>query len=178
MRGLMVAALGVASVVAGATAGHAAKIVVEAEKYTTTQPSMCKIADTMAGGRAAVQIPLRRPHPEGEAGPGDTGHATYTFSIVAPGTYQFWARAWWYDAFGNSFFVLLDGNVVNATTPWVTDQAFRMWHWVAGPVLKLSQGTHTLRIQNREDGARLDQWLLTTTPRARWKPTRIEKATM
>jgi hypothetical protein len=164
------------AVVLGASSAFAAKIVVEAEKYATIAASMQKIGDNTAGGKAALQIPLRRPHAATETGPGDTGNATFKINVAQAGTYQFWARCWWYDACGNSFFVMADATAVTARTPYLTDQTFKKWHWVAGPTFTLSAGQHTIRIQNREDGARVDQWLLTTTPRNRWEPTRIEVA--
>ena len=36
------------------------------------------------------------------------------------------------------------------------------WHWVKGDTFTLTAGKHTITIFNREDGVRLDQFLLTT----------------
>lgn len=174
--------LSLAAAIAGvlavlASAAFAGNIVVEAEHYKTIASSMTKITDSHASAGAAIGIPLRRPHATTETGPGDTGNATYKIRVNSAGLYQFWARAKWYDACGNSFFVLLDSTRVNPKTPYVTDQTFRKWHWVAGPTMRLSAGVHTIRIQNREDGAQLDQWLLTTRPKKHWVPVRPQTET-
>ena len=44
-----------------------------------------------------------------------------------------------------------------------------------GPSLTLTAGTHTIRIQNREDGARMDQFMLINS--TQYVPTRIETRT-
>jgi len=161
----------------GATAAYAAKIVVEAEHYKTIKPSMVKQTNSKASGKLCIGIPLRRPHAVEETGPADTGYAEYKISVSTSGLYQFWGRCRWYDACGNSFFILVDTKTTTSKTPYVTDQVFQKWHWVPGPKLRLSKGVHTIRIQNREDGAQMDQWVLTTTPKNRWEPTRLEKET-
>jgi hypothetical protein len=161
----MAACLG--SMVPGA---WAAKIVVESESYRTIKPSMVVKLDRTASKGRCIARPLTRPHAASESGPRDAGYAEYRLSIPAAGTYQFWGRCWWYDACGNSFYVLVDSATVTQATPYVTDQTFRKWHWVAGPAVRLTAGEHTIRIQYREDGAQMDQFLLTTTPRSRWTP--------
>ncbi len=166
-----------AFVVSVSAAFAAKKVVVEAEHYKTIKPTMTKKKDSKASLGYCIAVPLRRPHAVEETGPGDTGHALYVINVPASGTYQFWGRCWWYDACGNSFSILVDSTSVTSKTPYVTDQTFRKWHWVAGPKLRLTKGVHKIRIQNREDGARMDQWLLTTTPKNRWVPVRIQKET-
>ena len=42
------------------------------------------------------------------------------------------------------------------------DTSFKEWHWVKGPTFKLSAGKHRIELLNREDGVRLDEFLLTT----------------
>lgn len=177
MKSMWTVALMVVAFVVGATAASAAKVVVEAEHYLSIKASMSKMSDSKASAGKCIGIPLRRPHATSETGPSDDGHAYYKVKIPKAGTYQFWGRCWWYDSCGNSFFVLVDSTKVTSKTPYVTDQTFRKWHWVAGPKVSLSKGTHTIRIRNREDGAKMDQWLLTTTPKNRWVPTRVEKET-
>lgn len=167
----------VAAALVAATGASAAKIVVEGESYRAIKPSMVVKADRTATKGKCIARPLNRPHATSESGPQDGGYAEYRVRIPARGLYQFWGRCWWYDACGNSFYVLADATAVTAKTPCLTDQTFRRWHWVAGPLLNLSAGEHTIRIQYREDGAQLDQFLLTTTPRARWTPPRPEKET-
>ena len=160
------------------SSAFAAKIVVEGEHYKAITPSMTAGSDAGASGQKYVGIPLHRPHATTETGPRDNGYAEYKINVTQAGSYQFWARCRWYDACGNSFFVLVDSTTRTAQTPYITDQTFNnKWHWVAGPLLNLRAGVHTIRIQNREDGASLDQWLLDTRPKNRWEPTRPEAET-
>ena len=156
---------------------RAEKIVVEAEHYKTIMPSMQLTSDQGASGGKAIQVPLKQPRPKANAKPSDDGNAEYR--IVAPhaGDYQFWARSWFFDAQGNSFYVLADSSQVTNKTPIVTSATVKSWHWAAGPVIKLSAGPHTIRIQYKEDGAKMDEWILTTTPKTKWHPTEIEKET-
>jgi hypothetical protein len=149
------------------------KIVVEAGDYTSIKPSMVKTTSTSdaIGNKDYIQIPLRRPHATTETGPADDGNAKYTIKVPSSGTYQLWTRTWWYDACGNSFFIVVD----NKPAVYVEDPTYQTWHWVKGPKLQLSAGTHTIRIQNREDGARLDQFMLINT--TRYVPTRVETRT-
>ncbi len=171
------AALAVAALIGAPTGALAAKIVVEAEHCRAITPSMVIKADTTASGGKCIERPLKRPHATTETGPSDTGNAEYKIRVATAGVYQFWGRCWWQDACGNSFSLLMDTTAVTARTPYITDQLFRKWHWVAGPTFNLSAGAHVLRIQYREDGTRMDQWLLTTTPRNRWEPSRVETET-
>lgn len=165
------------ALIANATGAFAAKIVVENEHYKSIKPSMELRTDSKASGGKCIERPLKRPHAASESAPSDTGNAEYEINVPSTGTYQFWGRCWWWDACGNSFYVLLDATTVTSKTPYITDQTFKKWHWVAGPTLRLTKGVHKIRVQYREDGARMDQFLLTTTPKNRWEPSRIERET-
>jgi hypothetical protein len=148
------------------------KIVGEAEDYYTIKPSMTVAASAAASGGQYVWIPLLRPHGENESGPHDDGHTLYRVRIPQAGLYRLWARVFWHDSCGNSFFVIVD----NTDKAWIgEDGTYQAWHWVRGKTYQLSAGTHTIRFQNREDGARLDQFLLTTD--LRYVPTRPERPT-
>jgi len=151
---------------------QAAKIVVEGEGYTSISPSMIKTISTQASNGAYVEIPLRRPHATTETGPSDTGNCIYKINITQAGNYYFWARTNWYDSCGNSFFVILDNKPAVVIGE---DGTYSVWHWVKGPIFNLTTGTHTLRIQNREDGAKLDQFMLIDI--ARYVPVRVEQKT-
>jgi len=82
-----------------------------------------------------------------------------------------WARTNWYDGCGNSFFIILDSN----PSSYITDGTYGRWHWVKGAQYSLSAGQHTIRFQNREDGAKLDQFLLINS--TRYVPTTAETRT-
>ncbi len=149
------------------------KIVVEGGDYSAIKPSMIKTTTTSdaVSNKDYIRIPLRRPHATTETGPADDGNAKFKINVPSSGTYQFWARTWWYDACGNSFFVILD----DKPAVYIEDATYQTWHWVKGPKLQLSAGQHTIRIQNREDGARLDQFMLINN--TQYVPTRIESRT-
>jgi hypothetical protein len=157
--------------IAGA-ALHAAsnKVVVEAEKYTTIAPSMVKGTDASASKGAYIGIPLARPHATTEGAPKDQGRATYKVNIPSAGTWRFWARTKWTDGCGNSFFLKI------GSKPQVDlgqDGTYGTWHWVKGPSLSLPAGTVNVVIQNREDGAKIDQFIFTKD--TRYVPVRAEK---
>jgi len=171
IRSITIVGLGLLS----ATTASALNLVFEAEHYTWIKPCMEKVADNKASGRHCVRIPLRRPHGVEEMAPSDDGNVTFKIYVPQTGRYRLWARAWWYDACGNSFFVFVDDLDI-ANPPYVTDSTYSKWHWVRGRRYNLTKGYHLIRFQNREDGAKLDQFLLTTAPE-RWKPTRIYRET-
>lgn len=85
------------------------------------------------------------------------GEAVYSFEVAETGEYVFWGRAWWQDSCGNSLTLVLDDG-----KPFIfgEDGTYRKWHWVKGMRTTLAAGQHRLRIQNREDGVKLDEILL------------------
>lgn len=149
----------------------ATKVVVEAEKYTSIVPSMAKAGNTAASAGYCMQIPLRKPHGKVEGAPVDQGKAVYTVKIPQAGVYQFWGRCWWYDSCGNSFFLKI------GSRPEVQlgqDGTYQTWHWVkGGPAVQLPAGNVTVVLRNREDGAKIDQFMLTRN--LKYVPVRIEK---
>lgn len=176
MKWMWIAPIIALALVVGAGEALAQRIVVEAQSFYNIKPSMVLKADREASGGRCIEVPLKQPRAE-ETGPADDGHAEYRIRIPADGAYQFWGRCWWYDSCGNSFFILVNTDRVTEKTPIITGQTYKRWHWVAGPVFNLKSGTYRIRIQYREDGPRMDQFILTTTPRNRWQPTRIERET-
>ena len=146
------------------------KWVTEAENCSALVAGATKIADTTASAGKAVTYPLKRPH-AAEENPGikgDGGNTTYKVNLAHDGTYRIWVLAWWFDGCGNSYFV----NVDNAGTQVVgQDGTYRRWHWVqAANTYELAAGQHTIKLQDREDGARADQLLITDD--LRWTPVR------
>ena len=93
------------------------------------------------------------------------GKANYTLQIPTAGKYLVWGRVLSPSYADDSFFVSLDGSTpIRWNTPvssaWVWDQISNANS--ADPVFYyLTQGTHTLEISQREDGARIDRLLLT-----------------
>lgn len=164
-------ALALTALVVGlAYAASATKVVTEAEKYTKITPSMRKTASANASGGYFIEIPVKRPHAQTEGAPSDTGSATYTVTIPSAGVWQFWGRAMWYDSCGNSFFLKIGGN---PAVQFGQNGTYGSWHWVKGPKMQLPQGKVTVVVQNREDGAKLDQFIFTKN--LRYVPVRVEK---
>ena len=102
-----------------------------------------------------------------QAAPPATGHAVFSFSVPAAGTYKVWARVIDPTNGDDSFWVRMDsGSWIN----WNEIPIGAAWHWddvhnaSAGNALvtfNLAAGSHTLTIAYREDGARLDKVLIT-----------------
>jgi hypothetical protein len=87
------------------------------------------------------------------------GNVTYRLEIPEDGSYYFWSRVWWIDSCGNSFSVKFDKGPVFI---FGNDRTYKSWHWQKSRVkLPLKKGSHTLTISNREDGIKIDQFLLT-----------------
>lgn len=147
------------------------KIVVEGEDYVSIKPSMVKASSTQASGKAYVHVPLRRPHATTETGPADDGNCVYKIKVPSAGTYQLWALMYYTDGCANSIFTKMDA----LTTTYITDATYGRWHWVKGAKYTLTAGVHTMRFQYREDGVKLDQFMLINN--TRYVPTRIETRT-
>jgi len=164
---LLVAAITVGLV--GLALAAANKVVVEAEKYGSIVPSMQVATSSLASGGAFIQIPLHRPHATTETGPADQGRTSYSVNIPAAGSYRFWGRTHWHDACGNSFFLKI-GNKPEVALG--QDGTYQRWHWVKGPIVELAAGPVQVTLRNREDGAKLDQFMFTKN--LNYVPVRIE----
>ncbi len=163
-KALSIALLALVIVVMTAGSAGAVKIVVEAEHYYSIQASMAKVTSQVASGGAYIHIPLQRPHGTTEGAPIDSGYALFKINVPQAGTYNLFGRAHWYDGCGNSFFLKIDDK---PAVVFGNDGTYQVWHWVPrqGLRISLTAGVHTFRFQNREDGAKLDQFLLTTDTR-------------
>lgn len=128
------------------------------ETRAPVPPSGKKVKGASAGKYLEV--------PQGKGNPpkNTNGVAVIHFDAAKAGDYYLWGRAWWGDSCANSFTFRIDGG-----KPFVfgQDGTYARWHWIRLPSRRfsLSGGTHTLDVINREDGARLDQVLFTTSKR-------------
>ncbi|NQT18474.1 MAG: hypothetical protein HQ592_02125 [Planctomycetes bacterium] len=90
------------------------------------------------------------------------GKVVFNFEIEESDKYMLWARVNWLDGCGNSFYVVMDDGPIIKLGGGGT---YRSWQWInikgKDGKFRLSKGKHTLEIRNREDGASLDQILLT-----------------
>lgn len=119
-----------------------------------------------AGGRC-LEIPESAGKPP-EVG----GDARYACQVTAAADFILWIRVWWLDSCGNSLTVVLDDGKPFA---FGQDGTYKSWHWVRGMKVYLPAGRHALKIENREDGVKIDQILLTSVPR--YVPVGIESVT-
>jgi hypothetical protein len=98
------------------------------------------------------------------------GRASYEFEVPRKDIYYVYLRAKWRDDCGNSAWVRIDednwnnledeeGKIAEKNYKWA-------WHplWVSGAPkgYELAAGKHTLWFNVREDGPKLDQWLIST----------------
>jgi len=171
---LMTAAL-VTALATGVLAATRYRIVVEAEHGTIKPSTTVKAGDTTASGGKYIEYPLKRPHAatENTAVKGDGGYSLLHVNIPEQGNYTVWIRTWWYDACGNSFFLVVDDKPAQIVGG---DGTYQTWKWRKAPqTYALTAGPHTFKVQNREDGARADEILITND--ARTIPTRAEAET-
>ena len=167
----MVVAIVVIALVATVAWAATVKIVVEGEDYVSIKPSMVKATSAQASGKAYVHVPLRRPHATTETGPADDGNCVYKIKVPSAGTYQLWALMHFNDGCANSIFTKVDA----LPSTYITDATYGRWHWVKGAKYTLTAGTHTVRMQYREDGVKLDQFMLINN--TRYVPTKAEART-
>lgn len=94
----------------------------------------------------------------GEAPAGDSGLATYVFTVDESGPYNLYARVFCPTPNDDSFWIKMD----NGSFKMWNGISAANWQWVKFNVTyNLSSGTHTLTIAYREDGAKLDKLWLT-----------------
>ena len=163
MRVRLVAAVVGAAACAGAAAAWAGDtICIEAEAAPTLVKPMIVVTSATdaatqkllheASGGQFLEIT------QGVGKPPDVGgEAVFPIDVKEAGEYWLWARVWWMDCCGNSMSVVVDSH-----PPFILgeDGTYGIWHWVKGMKLKLTAGRHDIHFQNREDGVRLDQFLL------------------
>ncbi len=101
------------------------------------------------------------------------GYAEYTFDVSTAGDYIIWGRVIANDAASDSFFVSMDDGEsltwhtkMSGTDNWTWDMvSIRDYDDVrdaSNPaVYHLEVGTHTFKIQQREDGTKIDRFIVT-----------------
>ena len=137
----------------------------EAEKGVVT-PKMCVAKDNAASGGAYVWTP-------GEIGGRGCcpGSVSWQLEVKEPGTYRLWARVLAPTPEDDSFMVSANvgdfarsgtrGPVVLPRTDWHLGQSPN-WTWREFPVdMTLPKGPVVLTLHTREDGAKIDNLILT-----------------
>lgn len=135
-------------------------MVIETENAEAIEPPMVRgrAPDSECSGGEYIEIPVQEPRGADKV----NGRAVVPFEITTPGAYFLHARCWWYDGCGNSFRVAIN----DGPNSILTSSTEQRWHWVklGGEPFLLLAGQHILIISNSEDGARLDQVVLTNDP--------------
>jgi len=140
------------------TSASAAELVnteIEAEDGIMSGP-MERAADNGASSGMYIWV---------QDGSGSGGSAKYYFEVAKAGNYIIWGRVLAPNGTSDSFYVSMDGG---AESTWDTTISTK-WVWKkvshrdgANPVTyNLSAGKHTLVFKRREDGAKLDEFIIT-----------------
>jgi PKD repeat protein len=138
----------------------------EAEDADTTTPDFETVSDISASNGEYIQIP------KGVGFRAHDGEATYRITIDSPSDYIVWGSKIAATGGDNSFSVQIDDGTkylwaISLSDNWQWDAVN---HWGSGEefnpeidplVFTLSAGEHTVRIIQREDGAKLDELLIT-----------------
>ena len=128
---------------------------IEAEDGIMSGP-MERVADNSASSGMYIWV---------RNGGGSGGSAKYSFEVTKAGKYIIWGRVLAPNASDDSFYVSVDGGSESTwdttiSTKWVWDKVSHRGG--ADPVAyNLSTGNHTLVIKQREDGAKLDEIIIT-----------------
>ena len=134
----------------------------EAEIHTRTAGTRFqRVTDGSRSSAAYMQIP------QGAGSFTTAGtspdHLVFDLNVVSGGTFNVWLLGAGPDTSSDSFWVTVDSGADVSV-----NNIPLAWTWVKSPAtVSMPTGTHTLRIKNREDGARIDKILLTkltTTP--------------
>ncbi|RZK16371.1 MAG: hypothetical protein EOO43_14560, partial [Flavobacterium sp.] len=89
------------------------------------------------------------------------GFAKYAFNIEKEGEYVIWGRCYWPTVCNNSFQISVDRAPLQVLGE---DPTTKIWHWIRGPKYRLGRGKHELVLWNREEGSRIDKFLITSDP--------------
>ncbi|RKY87976.1 hypothetical protein DRQ11_04880, partial [candidate division KSB1 bacterium] len=131
---------------------------IEAESGTLTSP-MQVASDSEASGGQYIYVPDQL----------YAGVAEYTVEIPTAGDYRIWARVIGPDELHNSVYVTMDGG---DQFTWKFRPTTAVWAWdlvsVADgddpKIFQLNAGAHTLRIDGRQPGSKIDKFIFTTDP--------------
>jgi hypothetical protein len=135
----------------------------QAESATTTSP-LQKPADAAASGGVAVQVAAGN---NSQAAPPATGHGTISFTAPVAGSYKVWGRVTAPTNADDSWWVRIDSgtwqrwNGIPLGTAYHWDDVHNDLTGGAATIFSLTAGTHTLEFAYREDGTRLDRFLIT-----------------
>jgi prepilin-type N-terminal cleavage/methylation domain-containing protein len=112
--------------------------------------------DSNASASRYVWIPQGAGGNGNDATSGGPEFVEFTFNIPSAKTYGIWARTIAPDGSSDSFYVMLDGALINE---WHVPQSTN-WRWNKITNRSLNSGIRKIAFRKREDGTRLDRVLL------------------
>jgi len=144
---------------------HHVTQVIEAESAQLSAP-LISVADASAQGGLFIEAPESSGNilsPDGGA-----GTAVFQVNLSSAGTYAIWGLELSPGASSNSFWIQVNNGVWQNWTCYRRPGMAWTWDRVNGSVdpllFDLPAGQHTIRLQVREDGTRLDQLILSNDP--------------
>lgn len=143
-----------------------------------TDPMVLRADSQSADPQPWIEVPDGSGNDPPEGGP---GAATFTFSVPHSGRYVFWGEVQAPNRNDNSFYVSVDDGEEFAwhtpaprktTDGWIWDPISegRSDAFTDPAIFTLEEGTHQLRIRNREDGTRLRKLRITNMPLSDRRP--------
>lgn len=135
--------------------------IIDASEAVTITPPVEKGEDSLAATGKALKIPDKKgTPPDGKDPAMEYGGAIFKCELTAEAECKIWLRVWWDGSCGNTINLKVDDEPKSVTVG--NDGTYRTWHWMEAPKsYKLSKGTHTITLLNREDGIMFDQMLIT-----------------
>jgi hypothetical protein len=125
---------------------------IEAEQNTSRSGRFVHIADVGRAGGVYMSIPGSGMQDDVKT------YLAFNLNVSSAGNFYVWLLGYGPDGSSDSFYIQADNGSKKQIA--LTQNG---WSWKrAGSTLALSQGVHTLKILNREDGASVDMLLLTT----------------
>jgi Calx-beta domain len=145
-----------ALIVFAAPAQAATTIILEAENGDLTGLMAIQNTATASAGQN-VWVPQGSGNNYNDATFGGPGQVSFSINIPQAGTYALWARAFGPDDISDSFYVTGNGTLISEWS--IPDSVDWIWRKIAN--VALSAGVFNLAFRQREDGAMLDQIILT-----------------
>jgi hypothetical protein len=133
----------------------ATTITLEAESGSLTAP-MAVGTGPIASGGAFVQVPQGAGTNTNDATFGGPGQISYSINIPQSGTYALWGRTIAPNTGSDSFYVTRGSTLISE---WFVPLS-TTWQWKKVKNISLQAGVFSLQFRQREDGAQLDQILL------------------
>jgi len=140
---------------ASASATESVNTEIEAEDGIMSGP-MERASDNSASSGMYIWV---------QNGGGSGGSAKYSFEVAKAGNYIIWGRVLAPNGTSDSFYVSMDSGAdstwdTTMSTKWVWDKVSHRGG--ANPVVyNLATGEHTLTIGQREDGTKIDEFIIT-----------------